>query len=74
MHELMAAYEDGDFERAKLIGQAGYFITEVNIENHFIKISKQVRDRIIFGGLFEQELIYRLYPFGTIYCVPSKMQ
>lgn len=40
LKELINAYEEGNLEKAKLIGQAGDFISEVNIEEHFIKISK----------------------------------
>lgn len=44
------------------------------MNEHFIKISTKVRERIIIAGLIEQEITNALYPFGSIYISASKVQ
>ncbi|MBN8571020.1 MAG: glycosyltransferase [Ignavibacteria bacterium] len=72
MVHMLNAFEEGNFEKAKMIASAGEFVTELKIEDHFLKIDRRVRDRIIFTGLLESKTISDLIPLCTVIVNPSR--
>ena len=73
MEQLLDAYTDGDLKKALNIGKAGNFISEINIEDYFTKISQKIRKKIIITGFLNHDLLSQILPMSSICIVPSKL-
>jgi glycosyltransferase involved in cell wall biosynthesis len=73
MEQLLDAFCEGNLEKAIKIGKAGNFISELNIEEYFFKISPKIRNRIIITGFLNHDLLSQILPLASICVVPSKL-
>ncbi|MCF7792232.1 MAG: glycosyltransferase family 4 protein [Victivallales bacterium] len=73
MEELLNAFQEGNLIKARTIGKAGSFISEINIEDYFFKISEGIRNKIIITGFLPHQALSKLLPLASVCIVPSRL-
>ncbi len=69
---IITAFKTGDKKLAKACGKAGYFISEVKINDTFRTLKKKELKRITVTGILEHESLSLILPLMDLCVVPSK--
>jgi len=73
LEALLHSLQRGNIEEVRSVAKAGNFITDIDIDTFFRKISYNESKRILITGYLNHQLLSELLPLASLCIVPSKL-